>query len=176
METHRAGFFGNPVFYRKGSAVPCAGRKGFSLLEMLVVVALAVATATMAFQIYASYTLRTTAQRSARIFAWDLSRARANAVQTRSTVVIRFDESAMDYEVENAQGRLLARRDYGDDGDFPLSNMDLELSGDSLVVNGRGIVDISELGGSLGTALFQAGGNSFTVSFNSLGTSRIDEI
>jgi hypothetical protein len=61
--------------------------------------------------------------------------------------------------------------------DVDLSEIGLNFRGDTVVVSPRGVVDLSGIvgGGSLGEASFTAGTAQFTVSFNSLGASKVEE-
>lgn len=175
MWNQEAGLREDPVSHRSGVDIPVRPDRGFSLLEVLAVLMIGTVSLVIASQIYRSFLDRSTARRSATVFARDLSLARANAIQVRTEVVIRFSESGLAYVVENAQGRELARREFGPGEDLPLSGLDLQTTGDSVVFNGRGILDMSGIGGSLGTATFTARGSTYTVAFNATGASRIDE-
>lgn len=139
---------------------------------MLVI---SVLTLSIASQVYADYLERTTARRAARLFTRDLTLARMNAVQTRRAVTVRFDEPSTEYAVVRAAGGEVVSRDYGSGAEVELSEIDLEMPGDSLVFNGRGIADLSAISASLGTATFRAGNESYTVSFNSMGASRVEQ-
>ena len=69
-------------------------------------------------------------------------------------------------------GQELVRRRFGPAEDMNLSVLDLALSGDSLVFDRRGSAD---LGGSpLGEAIFASGADTFAVSFNALGASKVE--
>lgn len=162
-----------PVFRRVGESAPARPMKGFSLLEVLVVITVTTVSLVLVGQVYARFLDRSTARRSAQLFARDLSLARANSIQIRGDVVIRFFESDLYYIVENVQGRELTRREFGSTDDLALSAMDLATPGDSIVFDGRGLLDTSALGGSLGTATFAARGATYTVSFNATGASRV---
>jgi hypothetical protein len=50
----------------------------------------------------------------------------------------------------------------------------LALPGDSLVFDARGMADLSGAGGPLGTATFSSGAMTYTVSFNSMGASKLE--
>lgn len=165
----------DPVFRRNRMEVQARRDRGFTLLELMVVLTISAVSLVIASVIFASFLDRSTARQSARVFARDLALARANAIQARTSVVIRFSENDLEYVVENGQGRVLARRHFGPDEDLALSVLDLQTAGDSVVFNGRGILDMSGFGGPLGTASFNARGSSYTVSFNATGASRIDE-
>lgn len=151
------------------------GPGGFTLLEVTVVLLVVALTLAIGAQGYGSYLTRTAARRSAETFARDLTVARSAALRARRSVVVRVDEATREYRVETSDGRLLLRRDYGAGQDVRLDSLILEMPGDSLVFNVRGILDLSGAGSPLGTAVFRAGDSRYLVSFNSMGTSRVDE-
>lgn len=135
--------------------------------------ALVVITLAITQQTYGLYQERTATRRAAKLFGLDLSLARSAAVQERRNVVIRFDEAAREYEV--ISNRRIMRRDFGNDSEVPLESIDLEMPGDSIVFNARGVADLSGIAGSLGRAVFEVGGSAFAVSFNALGASKVGE-
>lgn len=121
------------------------------------------------------YIARTTARRAAQVFAQDLTQARMFAVRSRVPVVVRFFESTLRYEVATGDGLTqLASRRFDGAGSFDLSGLALDMDGDSVVFSRRGIADLDGAEGPLGEARFEAGDASYTVSFNSLGASRVE--
>ncbi|NIP58121.1 MAG: prepilin-type N-terminal cleavage/methylation domain-containing protein [Gemmatimonadetes bacterium] len=173
MATKHAGCPGRPVSRPGTGRTGRSWRAGFTILELLVVMALVVITLAITQQTYGLYQERTATRRAAKLFGLDLSLARSAAVQGRMNVVIRFDEAAREYEV--ISNRRIMRRDFGDDSDVPLESIDLELPGDSVVFDARGVADLSGIAGSLGRATFEVGGSSYAVSFNALGASKVGE-
>ncbi len=155
---------------------PSRGARGFTLLELTIVVVLAGLTMAAAGLTFSGYFQRSSAQRAAQIFAQDLSLARSTAVRTREPVVIRFFESSMWYEVEvQSQAQELVRRRFGGSGaDIDLSAITLDFDGDTVVFNSRGIADLSGAASALGTATFSSGATTYTVSFNSMGASKVE--
>lgn len=178
--THRGGREGRtlrsgfrcPIF-RDGTA-PLISRAGYTLMEMIVVVMLVALTLAVTSITFDRYQQRTRARRAAQIFAQDLTLARGAAVRGRETVVIAFDETDLSYVVRTESGAELISRYYGEDEDLVLGVIDLQMDGDTLAFNSRGVADLSGAAGSLGTALFQAGNTSYEVSFNSMGASKVD--
>jgi prepilin-type N-terminal cleavage/methylation domain-containing protein len=150
-------------------------RSGFTLIEMVVVLTITAIGLTFAGVAFNSYFGRVSAQRAAQVFAQDLTLARDWAVRSREPVVIRFYEAGLWYEVEaQSSATEVARRRFGVNADIDLTGVNLDISGDSVVFNSRGIADLSGAGGPLGTATFSSGAVTYTVSFNSMGASKID--
>ena len=150
-------------------------RAGFTLVEVMVVLAITAIMLTFAGIVFSGYFERVSAERAAQVFAQDLALARNWAVRSREPVVIRFYESSLWYEVEaQSTSTEVARRRFGVNADIDLSGVSLDIAGDSLVFDSRGIADLSGAGGSLGTATFSSGSVTYTVSFNSMGASKID--
>lgn len=152
-------------------------RSGFTLIEMIVVLSITAIGLTFAGVAFNSYFQRVSAERAAQVFAQDLTLARDWAVRSREPVVIRFYEGSLWYEVEaQSSATEVARRRFGVNADIDLSGVTLDFAGDSVVFNSRGIADLSGAGGPLGTATFSSGPVTYTVSFNSMGASKIDRI
>ncbi len=148
---------------------------GFTLIELTVVLFLSAIGLTLAAFAFGGYFQGVAAERAARVFAQDLTLARAWAVRSREPVVIRFYESGLWYEVEaQTTATEVARRRFGTNADIDLSAATLETAGDSLVFSARGIADLSGAMGPLGTATFSSGATAYTVSFNSMGASKIE--
>lgn len=144
------------------------------MLELTVVLVLASVMMSIAAITFGAYQTRTAARRAAQIFSRDLTLARSSALRTREPVIVRFYESSRWYSVATRSGQTLVRRRYGGGGDFTLSGLDLEISGDSVVFTGRGVVDLSGVVG-LGKASFTSGATTYESAFNATGASRIAE-
>jgi len=149
---------------------------GFTLIELIVVLGVSAVTITLGALSLSGYAQRSAARNAARVFAQDLVAARGFAVRGQESVVVRFYESTLWYEVAApSSGTRIARRRFGDDAELKLSALSLDTSGDSLVFDPRGLADMSGAGGPLGTATFSSGAARYTVSFNGMGASKIDE-
>lgn len=154
---------------------PARGDRGFTLLELMVVLVISGLMMGAVALTFNGYVSRTRAQRAAQVFAQDLALARATAVRTRQRVVIHFDETNRLYNVQNQDTTYtVVRRRFGTNADIDLTAIDLNTTGDSLVFSSRGIADLSGAGGTLGTATFTSGDVVYTVSFNSLGASKVE--
>jgi prepilin-type N-terminal cleavage/methylation domain-containing protein len=149
---------------------------GFTLIELLVVVTVAAIVMTLGTLAFSDYFQRNSARSAAQIFAQDLVAARSFAVRAQERVVVRFYESTLWYEVESqSTATAVARRRFGANADVDLSGVSLDMPGDSLVFSVRGIADMTGAGGPLGTATFSSGAITYTVSFNGMGASKIDQ-
>jgi prepilin-type N-terminal cleavage/methylation domain-containing protein len=150
-------------------------KRGFTILEVLIALVLISLVTTFGVLSFSGYFQRSAAQRAAQVFARDLSLARGWATRGRQPVVIRFYESGRWYEVaEQATGTQVAVRRFGTNADIDLSAITLDFTGDVVVFDSRGMADLSGAAGPLGTATFSSGGQRYTVSFNSMGASKID--
>ena len=150
-----------------------ADSKGFSLLEILVVLVLMIIFVGTTNLVFAAYQERTAARQAATLFGRDLTLARSVALRGRERVTIRFNEPSQEYQVLRASGDTLLTRRYSDGSDVQLTQINLDLPGDSLCFDSRGIADLSGAEGSLGVAIFVYRGASYTLSFNSMGASRV---
>ena len=173
----RGGFKGlerrGPHRTRTSLAAAQGDRRGMTLVEILVVMTLALLTLTGALAVFSEYSGRTTAHRAAQVFARDLALARSSAVRSREWAVVQFDEAALSYTVRTAAGDEVVRRAFGDSSEVKLDSIDLQIVGDSVGFDGKGIADLSGAGGPLGFARFAAGGFVYQVSFNGMGASRV---
>ena len=150
-------------------------RGGFTILELTVVLSLSALTMGFAGLTFSRYFNKSSARRAAQIFAQDLTQARMFAVRSREPVVVRFFEAGRWYQLETqVTATEVARRRFAGDADIELTAVDLDFIGDTVVFNSRGIADLSGAGGPLGEATFTSGSYSYTVSFNSMGASKIE--
>ncbi len=147
-----------------------------TILELVVVLILTSLALGIAVLYFGSYYQTTSARRAAQIFAQDLTLARAAALRAREPVVIRFDQTNLWYSISiQDAGTELARRRFKTNPDIPLSAISLDTAGDSLVFNSRGEADLTGTTNPVGTATFTSGTVTYTVNFNSMGASKVQE-
>lgn len=149
--------------------------KGFTLIELLVVIIILAITLTLVGFTFNRYLERTSAKRAAELFGQDLKAARNTALRSKQRVVVDFDETGLGYVIRVQAGDTLFRRTFDPDATLSLSGLDLQLSGDTVAFDRRGVADLSGGGATLGRAIFSAGTISYAVSFNSMGSSRVGE-
>ena len=104
----------------------------------------------------------------------DLRVARSTAVRGRVPVIVDFDEADKTYLIRVESGDTLIRRRFGREDDIPLDSLNLQLTGDSVVFDARGVGDLSGSASALGKASFAAGVMVYDVFFNVMGASRVD--
>ena len=149
-------------------------RSGFTVIEVMVSLILFSITLALASTVFSGYQSRTAAQRAAQVFAMDLSLARTSAVRGREVVVVDFDEAGGNYVIRLESGDTILRREFGRDDDIPLDSLNLQLTGDSVAFDARGVGDLSGSASPLGTASFAAGATIYDVFFNVMGASKVD--
>jgi prepilin-type N-terminal cleavage/methylation domain-containing protein len=158
------------------SRVGFTSRGGFTLIELLVVISVGSIVMALGTLAFSGYFQRNSARSAAQVFAQDLIAARSFAVRSQEPVVIRFYESTLWYQVASQSTTTeIATRRFGASADIDLSSVTLDIDGDSLVFNVRGMADLAGAGGALGTATFSSGAITYTVSFNGMGASKIDQ-
>ncbi|GMV04926.1 MAG: hypothetical protein AMXMBFR53_12060 [Gemmatimonadota bacterium] len=152
--------------------------RGFTILELTIVLVLTSLVMGFAGLTFSDYFQRSSARRAAQVFARDLTLARSSAVRAREKVVVRFFESSRWYQiVAMASGTEIVRRRFGVNADVDLSEIELRFRGDTVWFNARGVADLSNIqgSGSLGEARFVAGDTEYSVYFNSMGASKVEE-
>ena len=149
-------------------------RLGFTVIELIMSLILFTIAMSLASVVFSGYQARAAAQRAAQVFAMDLSYARTSAVRSRRAVIVDFDEAGMSYVIRVESGDTLIKRGFGSDDDIPLDYLNLQLTGDTLVFDTRGVGDLSGSGSSLGIASFAAGEMTYDVSFNVMGASKVE--
>lgn len=151
------------------------GTRGYTLIEILIVIIIMAVVMTMGGLVFSRYFVRTSARRAAVVFGQDLTVARNTAARSRQVVVVDFDERNLSYVVRLAAGDTLIFRSFDDESDVRLSSINLDFAGDTVAFDDQGVADLSGASGSIGRALFVAGTTTYVVSFNSIGSSRLEE-
>lgn len=148
-------------------------RRGFTLLEMIVVLALISVAMGVSVSYFGDFRDRTAARRAADVFVRDLQVARATAMRERNTTSVVFDEVALSYVIRTSANRVVTTRDFGAAGEVRVQALDLQLTGDSVPFDPRGIATLAGAGGSLAKAVFRVRNHEFEVSFSALGAAEV---
>lgn len=149
---------------------------GFTLLEIVLVLVITAVILTYSGLTFSGYFQRSSARRAATVFAQDLAAARSYAIRSREPVVVRFFEGGLWYQVETLDTATeVLRRRFGTNADIDLSAITVNTAGDSIVFSARGLASFAPASGVLGLATFSSGAITYTVSFNGMGASKIDQ-
>jgi prepilin-type N-terminal cleavage/methylation domain-containing protein len=159
---------------RRGERESVKRGAGFTIIEIMVVLVIVGITTTVVSGVFYNYLDRSTAKRAAEVFRQDLTVARNAASRSRQPVELVFDEENLGYVIRVEAGDTIVNRVFDRDAEIILDFLDLDLTGDMVAFNDRGVADLSGAKDPLGVAFFRAGDDTYTVSFNSMGSSRLD--
>jgi Tfp pilus assembly protein FimT len=140
---------------------------------MVIVLLVIAVTLAIAAQAYGFFLARTTARRAAEVFVLDLALTRTAAMRERRPVTLVAQEALKRYSIRTSTGDTIALRNYDGDEEMMLTQLQIDLPGDSVRFSARGIANLGGGPGTLGTARFTAGSLTYTVRFNSTGTAEI---
>lgn len=143
-------------------------QKGFTLVEMLIVLSIVSLSMLIANSSYIAFRESSTLNRAARVIAADVALARSYAIRNRTGVALVADEASASYVVRDASGTVYLNRAFDASSEMRLETLDVKLPGDSVSFNSRGML-------TLGAATVEVGrsGGSRQVDFNAIGRWRI---
>ena len=144
--------------------------KGFSLIEVLIVVVIGGVLLSLATVTCASYNQRTAARAGLFARPEPCSQHRRTG-SGKSGDPIRRDQQRLSGHDRGGKGSRLQEFRVG--GEYRLSAVDLGMPGDSLSFSSRGFADLSGLGTPLGSATFTGGNVAYKVEFNGMGASKV---
>lgn len=124
---------------RRGRPRPEGDPRGFSLLELLIVLVIIALATTVALGGYGAFRQSTVVSRAAERVAGDVALTHSYAVQRREHVSLVADEADRSYRIRTPAGVVLAARSYAAETDLPLTLLDVRTTGDSITFDGRGM-------------------------------------
>jgi prepilin-type N-terminal cleavage/methylation domain-containing protein len=144
-------------------------RAGFTILELMIAMAIATTLTLFGITAFKQWTEANTVEKAARVVAADVALTRQHAIQRRESVSLVADEANQAYEIRTSGGVVLLRRQFDAANELPLTLLDVQLPGDSVAFNSRGLVS------NAGVARIDVGrlGRTQQVNFNALGRTRI---
>ncbi|MEX2527683.1 MAG: prepilin-type N-terminal cleavage/methylation domain-containing protein [Gemmatimonadota bacterium] len=152
----------------------CTARQGVTLVELLVVMSIVAITLTLGIQAYSSYSDQNAAQRAGEMFTRDLGVTRSTAVRERQSVSLCLQVDSMRYEIVTAAGRSVAIRHFGEGSPHRLSGMELNLTGECVIFDRRGLADLTGASGAVGTLELRSNSATSLVTFNAMGVTRVE--
>jgi prepilin-type N-terminal cleavage/methylation domain-containing protein len=110
---------------------------GFTLIEMMIVIVIAGATASVVAPTVRHGVARTRVQRAASVVAGDLELAFSQAARQRKPIRVTFDSSTLSYTVaDRASGTVLFSRAFGPNSDLALGSVTASASTLDIYPNG----------------------------------------
>lgn len=157
----------------RGVGKPLSSR-GVTLVELLVVMGIVAITLTLGIQAFSSYSDQNAAQRAGELFTRDLGVTRSTAVRERQPVRLCLQVDSMQYQIITAAGRSVATRQFGEGSPHRLSGMELDLSGECVTFDRRGLADLSGASSAVGTLELRSNSATAIVTFNAMGVTRVE--
>jgi len=114
--------------------------RGFTIVEMLIVVTILSLVALLANTSFRNFRERAILNRAARVVATDMALTRSLAIRERQNVSLVADESGLTYAIRNANGDTLAVRSLDSSSDFAVDSLNVLAAGDSITFNSRGLL------------------------------------
>lgn len=142
---------------------------GFTLVELLIVLSIVSLSLLIANNSYTSFRESSTLSRAARVVAADVALARSYAIRNRTGVSLVADEADRSYVLRGTDGTVYLTRKFDASSEMPLETLSVNLPGDSVTFNARGLM-------LYGSARIDVGRDSGSrrVSLNAIGRWQID--
>ncbi len=121
------------IFYRQ------CGRKGFTVLELVVVMSITGLLLSIGFVSMRDYARKQRARQATQALAWSVQVARTYAIRAGSQMTLAVDEASRVVVVRDTAGTVSFRRSFGPKSDYVLEQLGLNIDGDSLVFSRRGL-------------------------------------
>ena len=114
--------------------------RGFTLVEMLIVVTILSLVSLIANTSFRNFRERATLNRAARVIAADMALTRSYAIRERQNVSLVADEASRTYAIRTAGGDTLAVRSLDSSTDLAIDSLNVLATGDSITFNSRGML------------------------------------
>lgn len=143
--------------------------RGFTLVELLIVLSIVSLSLLVANNSYATFRESSTLNRAARVVAADVGLARSHAIRNRTSVALVATEATRSYVIRDAAGTVYLTRVFDATSEMPLDILNVQIADDSIVFNSRGLMS------SFGTANIdvERNGAGRRVNLNAIGRSQI---
>ena len=125
---------------RERKAPRSAGQEGFTLVELLIVIAMFSILVAVGFRGFKQFNESTIVDQAARALTSDVTLARSFAIRRGENVALVADEGGRSYVIRDGSGTILASTDMSSTSDTPLTLLDVKATGDSITFNSRGML------------------------------------
>lgn len=125
---------------RERTAWRSAAQDGFTLVELLIVIAMFSILVAVGFRGFKQFNESTTVDQAARALTSDVTLARSFAIRRGENVSLVADEADRSYVIRDAGGTILAATDMSASSGTPLTLLDVKTTGDSITFNARGML------------------------------------
>lgn len=170
------GYVGCPGVARVHACSDIGNRRGFTLVELVIVIAISAIMMTVVVNGFSRYTRERSAQQAAYLLSRDLRLARARAIGSRQPVALVVDSESRSYVIRDRRGTVIARRTFASGSDMMIESLSLGLAGDSVVFSPQGVaLDMTGAVGGVAEAVVGSPSIDYVVRFNATGSSRIVE-
>lgn len=119
---------------------PGRWQAGFTLVEMLMAIAVASILLALGYNGYRQFNESITVRKAAKTLASDLALTRSFAIQRRANVSLVIDETNRTYIIRASDGTALVGRSFNAGSGLALERMVLDVAGDSITFNSRGLL------------------------------------
>ena len=114
--------------------------RGFTLVEMLIVVTILSLVSLMANTSFRNFRERAILNRAASVVAADMALTRSYAIRERRNVSLVADEASRSYAIRTDAGDTLAVRSFDSSSDLAIDSLNVLAAGDSITFNSRGLL------------------------------------
>lgn len=114
--------------------------RGFTIVEMLIVVTILSLVTLMANTSYRNFRERAILNRAATVVASDMALTRSYAIRERQSVSLVADEANRMYVIRSASGDTLGARIFDAESDLAVDSLNVLAAGDSITFNSRGML------------------------------------
>lgn len=115
-------------------------QRGFTIVEMLIVLSIISLAMLMANSSYITFRESSTLNRAARVIAADVALTRSYAIRHRRRVALVANEATQSYVIRDAAGTVYLNRAFDASSDMLIATLDVAVAGDSIAFNERGFM------------------------------------
>jgi len=142
-------------------------RAGFTLMELVLVLSIIATMVGIAAPKYTEYRNRLVPDQASSVVGNFVALTRSFAIQSRRSATLKVNPSThvMQIQVDEETIRTM---NMGEGGDFELDTLDMDMTGDSVTFNARGVCTQCGVTGT-GAIIVATNGGGYVVTYNAVG-------